>query len=513
MKILIVDDETPIREWIEFCIRKLGAAYEVVGLATNGLEALEIFQSTMADVVFIDIKMPIMDGMELMKQVKLLKPATEVIVLTAYSDFEYARSAIKYGALDYILKTEINDRMIAEILDKASQKNKSSGEHDRYNLDTIYWKRETFFRRLIAQNAKTVDISETELQEQNIPLKNGYLFAVALKDGAFDQGFHFDRQAIIARPDAIQNIFGFTYDKNIFVILANITGLHSLAEQQKTVAEFARGLREFYRCTLGVSTIQSGLKWIAAAVDGAVHQLELEFYNGEGSINQMAPVDNGAELLKKLEAIRDSITETVQRNGASAVTAPLEQLFTFIREHKIGDIGGVKNICGQIIDFMYDFVEIDRRTELYSSYKINEEIAKLNHLQALQSYVMRKMSDVLDGARKGNPNKNYSPAIAKAVDYIHQHYTESINLTHVAGLVHLNPEYFCRLFKEETGRNFSNYLAGLRLGKAVELLKKSDHKVCEIAERVGYSNLSYFSTLFKKHYGISPFDFRNRNMK
>ena len=511
LKILIADDETPIREWIEFCIKKHSARYEVVGMAANGLEALEIFQSTMADVVFVDIKMPVMDGMEVMKQIKLLKPATEVIVLTAYSDFEYARSAIKYGALEYILKTEIDDRMIEEILDKAGQKMNMARQNDSYQLDTNYWKREMFFKRLIAPHTKIVQISEGELQEQNIHLKNSFLFAVALKYDGFGSGPGFADKAIVSDSEAIQNIFGFTYDKNIFVILANIMGIHSLAEQMNILAMFVLKLRERYQCTLGVSNIQSGLKHIALAVDEAVHQLELEFYNGEGSVNQMAAIADSAVLLKQLEAIRNSIKETIRRDGAAGAGESMNQFFTFIRDHKIGDIGGVKNICGQIIDFIYDYLEMERATERYSLFEINEEIAKLDSLQALQNYVMQKIGDALDYGRK--ENQNYSPTIAKAVEYIHQHYTEPINMTRVAGMVHLNPEYFCRLFKEETGRNFSNYLTNLRLNKAVALLKKSDYKVYEIAELVGYSNLSYFSTLFKKYYGISPFDFRSHVIK
>lgn len=511
LKILIVDDETPIREWIEFCIKKKAELYEIVGLASNGMDALEIFQSTMPDIVFIDIKMPVMDGMELMKQIKLLKPTTEVIVLTAYDDFEYARSALKYGALEYVLKSEINDEIIQKILIKASQILNSSRENDSNNFDTIYWKRETFLRQLIAQNGNTVEVLEKDLLEQNINLKNHSIFAVALKYSQVDQGGNFSRDFIIPSHDAVQNMFGFIYDKNIFLLLANVICSHSLTEQLNILFEFASELRKNYQCTIGVSTIRFGLKYIPVVVDEAVRQLNQAFYNGEGTINQMISGSDHTALLSQLEAKQNSIKEAINLNGVNAVEESFKQLFAFIQASKINNISEVKKMCCQMIDFIYDYVGIDRVVGLNSLYKINEEITKLNSFQLLKSYMLYKVNDALGGKLK--EIKNYSRAIAKAVDFINQHYTESINLTDVAVAVHLNSEYFCRLFKEETGRNFSNYLANLRLNKAVELLRNSDHKVSEIAGLVGYSNLSYFSTLFKKYYGISPFDFRNKNTR
>jgi two-component system response regulator YesN len=510
LKILIVDDETPIREWIEFCIKKNDGLYEIVGLASNGMEALEIFKSTMADIVFVDIKMPVMDGMELMKQIKLIKPVTEVIVLTAYDDFEYARSALKSGALEYVLKTEINDQMIHEILTKASQRLNSLHGNVYGNLDTIYWKRDNFLRQLLAQDGNVVEVLEKDLQEQNIRLKNSSLFAVALKYGRAGPWGGFKHDSLMPGDDTIQNILGFSYDKNIYVLLGNITGPNSLAGQLNVLYAFALELSHHYQCTIGLSNIRNGLKYIPAVVNEAIRQLDQEFYNGAGSINRTVGAPDDATLLNQLETIQNSMPDAINLNGVTAAEASFKQFFDFIKANHISNVAEVKNICRRMVDYFYSYTEIERIVGLNSMYKITEEIVKLNSFQLLQSYVWRKVNDALDGLKE---TQNYSRTVAKAIDFINQHYTESINLTDVASAVHLNPEYFCRLFKEETGRKFSNYLANLRLNKAVELLRNSDYKVCEIAEMVGYSNLSYFSTLFKKYNGISPFDYRNKNTR
>ncbi len=269
MKILVVDDEKPIRQWFAFCIQRFDRPYQLAGEAANGREALEIFRRERPDVVITDIKMPLMDGIELMKAVKQEDPAAEVVILSCYADFKFAQEAIKLGAADYLLKAEAQDADILRLLDQ-------------------------IFRRRSEENrGPTVHRPEPEAG----PLRRE------------------------ASPGGVRS--------------------------------------------------------------------------------QVAP-------------------ETAEH-------------------HKV----------------------------------------------------------------------RYSAVIRKALEYIDGHYAETLSLRAVSQYIHLNPNYFCQLFKEETGENFSNYLTVLRLRKAEELLRESDLKAYEIAERVGYPNLSYFSRLFKKYFGKSPFDYRN----
>lgn len=509
LKILVVDDETPIREWIEFCINKRPEVYEIVGLASNGEEALEMFNSFLPDIVLTDIKMPIMDGLELMNQIKLLKASTEIIVLTAHSDFEYARTAVKYGAVEYILKTEINDKVIHESLDKVKTKIKNIQENNSNDLNTLHLKREAFIRYLISQKENAFNISENELQEQNIYLKNNFLFAVALKYKEDDKYANNKNIFVIPKHDKIQNTFGFIYDKNTLVLLANLFETPSMLMQIKTTFDFTLELKRNNGCTLGLSGIYVGLKHIGEAVNEAVCQLKQEFYNGEGSINQMGTVIESAEPLKQLETMESSLKETIKQSGVNTAEDAMDKIFSFIKEHKINDIDAVKNVCIQVIDFMYTYIECYKHAGIDSVHTIKEEIVKIDYFHTLQNYVRSKIKEVINFNRK--ESKGYSLAIMKSVGYISTHYAKPVNLTDVAAFVHLNPEYFCRLFKEETGKNFSNYLVDIRLNKSVELLKNTSMKVYEIAELVGYSNLSYFSTSFKKHFGVNPFDFRNKN--
>ena len=122
LKIMIVDDELPIREWIEYVIRETGLPVEIVGIAANGRDAMECFRQHRPQLVFTDIKMPMMDGIELLRQIKLAVPQTMVVMLTSHNDFEYARDSLNYNADQFILKTEITKECLREIISGCMKK-------------------------------------------------------------------------------------------------------------------------------------------------------------------------------------------------------------------------------------------------------------------------------------------------------------------------------------------------------------------------------------------------------
>ena len=119
-RVLVVDDEMPIRQWLEFCINRI-EGYEVAGIAANGAEGFSLYRKMLPDIVITDIRMPVMDGLEMMQMIHNLNPAVYTVVLTSHEDFEYARTSIKLGASEYILKTEITEESLGQVLRTASE--------------------------------------------------------------------------------------------------------------------------------------------------------------------------------------------------------------------------------------------------------------------------------------------------------------------------------------------------------------------------------------------------------
>jgi two-component system response regulator YesN len=126
MKLLIVDDEVLIRQWVVFCLERSKLALESTDEAANGKEALERISESRPDIIIADIKMPIMDGLQLLQEVKKLNPPIEVILLTGHAEFEYAKQGLKWGAADYLLKAEINEKELIEALKRVMSKERKT---------------------------------------------------------------------------------------------------------------------------------------------------------------------------------------------------------------------------------------------------------------------------------------------------------------------------------------------------------------------------------------------------
>ncbi len=509
LKILIVDDETPIREWIAFCVRKSSKKYEISGLASNGEEALELFKIQMPDIVFTDIKMPIMDGLELMKQIKLLKPSTDIIVLTCYSDFEYARQAVKYGATEYILKTEIQNVDIIKALEKIESKHVNAYENSEKELSGIQLKREAFIKYLIMQENNVQNLSEKILVEQGIFIKGSSLFAMAVKyTGNVEFIDRISSYSKMTQSSKIDNLLWFSYDKDIFVFLGNIKETPSYLFQLNLLKDFALNMHKNTNCTIGLSQIYHGLKFLSTAINEAVMQANQEFYCGEGSINLIDISKQNPEFIVQLEALKNQLFEAVKLGESDRVLHMTDRILAFMEEWRTNDINYLKKTCSEIIEFVHSKTYNYRNVGMYSIYCIKDEISEAGSFQEIKKILQTKVKEII--CMQMHPANSYSNTILKAIDYINSHYSEPIGLSNIALYVHLNPEYFSRLFKEETGKNFNNYLAEIRLDKAINLLKNTDMRVNEIAQSVGYPNLSYFSTIFKKHLGVGPFDYRNK---
>lgn len=176
INVVIVDDEAPIREWLEMCVEKAGGEYRLMGSFRNGEEALAFLKEHKPDIVFTDIIMPKLDGLELLKEISNLYENVNVVILTSHNEFEFARQAVKNGAEDYFLKAELEKKSIHDILHKLSKKIgkvKASDSSQSVNMLSIG----EYMRNIIHENIK---VTFEELHQNNIILQNIPYFTVSI---------------------------------------------------------------------------------------------------------------------------------------------------------------------------------------------------------------------------------------------------------------------------------------------------------------------------------------------
>lgn len=498
--VMVVDDEVPIRQWLEFCIGKL-EGYQVVGLAANGAEGFSLFRKTLPEIIITDIRMPVMDGLEMLKMIQNINPAVVTVVLTSHEDFEYARKAIKLGASEYILKTEITEESLKELLDKARREIKGiSAGCDRERAFEELSNRNHYLRSLaLSRHAGVVD--EKLLREYEVFLEPGNYVALDVMSGEEEA-----TRISLPREDILTNIVKVPLDLNHTVIVGNINRscLPSQIRQQEFVEQFCRTILKQAPCKIGCSDIYSSLGRLGDAMRQAHERVLLQFYYPNQDIFSNQPV--GVHRIPDGEKYKIRFSkELVNQNFKKAVEIK-ESMMEEVRKTKVTDIDYVRKLYQFFLTSLYHITRDDIDKVETQLSEIGQQIQTADSLEKLEQ-VMEQGFEACGSAAMGNAE--YSASVRSAIRYMEENYSEPLALSDVAAHVGLSAEYLSRLFKDETGVKFVVYLNNLRLKHALRLLETTNLKVYEVAEQVGYSNLSYFSTVFKKNFGQNPFDYKN----
>jgi len=393
-KMLIVDDEPLVRKGLSTTIDWNAYDIEITHQAKHGGEALEIIKHHPIDLVVTDIRMPVLDGVEFIQAIKALGVDLNVIVLSGYKNFEYAKTSLESGAFSYLLKPIDNQELIDKVVEA------------RNDLKT-HRSKEAF------QKTATEDLSK--------------LKKLFVRD----------------------------------VLYAQITDEETY--QQKS---------EQY----GVPTIESG----------TLVYVEIEHITSEtnNNLETLHQVLESSQLFKEI-AYYDIYMDAHKKayvhecEDISHVEDPYKDALD-IFEKKSNETFLV-GICG-----FNAFNEISKAYTTASKRAHGNPFPYLNHIVSSDDFAM------------------FKPQVKEALQYVAKHYSENITVKTVAEALYVSESYLMHAFKDTLNRTFNEYLTTYRLKKAKDLLVKSHYHVYEIADRVGYGDVKYFSQVFKKHTGMSP---------
>ena len=507
MKVLVVDDELPIRTWIAAALKKITEiSVQVVGIASNGREALEIFQEKKPDVVLTDIKMPILDGLSLLKKIKQTDTHAEVVILTCYEEFSYAREAVSEKAYDYILKTEITPKKLCSLLKKIEEDMQKQSSAEQW-IDIQTQQEQGIAQILNSEEKLDRDAVKQILEEHHMKWKEEALFAIAFrKDGYLNEKMKSDAESI--QDDRVTNLVFFPYNHKVNIAIGNIEHVPSLLYQKNVQFEFARKLSKRFQSQVGVSDLYYSYAKLKDMILQSIHTLNLEFY---GFINLYAinHARSFEECKNDLDEYKTQILTELNNGKYQLAEETLEHVMEYLNKTPVYDIVALKQyffsiITGCLVKLYMDkpqkFIE-----ELNTCQESIQNALEFSCITKKVYALIRKISDA-----EHYEKSFYTSHIVKAIEYIEQNYRESCAIGEVADYIGLNSDYFSRLIKKETGMTYSQYLTNVRMNHAIMLLQNSALKVYEIAEEVGYANLGYFSKTFKKNFGVTPFEFRNK---
>lgn len=522
LKVVIVDDEIIVRVGFQSCINWEDYGCQVIGTCESGKDAILLFQKEEPDLVFTDIMMPEMNGIELLKYIRNHHPKTKVVVLSCVNEIEYVKQAIKMGAEDYILKLSFTRETMVSLITKL--KDTIMEERNREGTDELYAEIQSFNReegfRMLLSGKQAVSDREALLD------KLGYLY------NPFDQYYagcflidHY--KAVKASRDAdayimhygllniIKEYFGkyplrdiiFTGENEIMVLF------HPENEQELpgTMEETWKLLNHALRTHLNL-TVSMGMNMqpcdrleIPVHYQQARNLAYLRFFDGSASYHEEELLFEESFVTKR--HVQKGIQEAVFKQDGTEAFVLVDRWFDSMRDFR--SYGQILNIRRSVVE-TWIFVSgysLSENSELpeYDDLYATQNFWGAETLEELKQCFQDAVQSILDYLQA---NKAVNLEIQRLLQYLETHVDENISLEDAAGRCALGKSQFCILFKKSTGETFINYFNRLKLKKAYELLRNENIQVQEAANQIGIRDISYFSRLFKKHYHMSPSDVR-----
>ncbi len=528
LTVLISDDEPDVCQLIAHLIDWPAMDLELAGIAANGLDCLDKIKHFRPDIVITDIRMPGLDGLDLIRKVHEAGIRPYFIIISGYQHFQYAQQAIRYEVEDYLLKP----------IGKAEL---------TYCLENIV-------RKIRVNREKASDAEEKELLlKESRQRLQGHLVTVLLhRPGAcssmdirrMNETFHtaFQKGEFLAVCMQAGGAKGVTEEELASVLkYAENTAIRMLAEQRLENVLAVDGFRLF-----GIVNYKAGEGTAARMALGTAYRTALAYIKDRKDIALSCALSRGGkepgEFTRMLKEAGEGVDyqlvwepgQVVDMEQVSGNAADMEEIcplpvkrdienaaaaldldkmcrkvdlvFREFRRRENGNPKTLFEFCGYLEDAIRKSLENSKiRMEIPSGILC---IGGVSDLTEMNRRVKEQIGELFGHLIRESESNDNRP-VRTAKQYISDHYMKPVRLSEVAELVHMNAAYFSTVFKKETGESFSDYVTARRMEAAKRLLRGSDLPIGVIAEKVGYTETAYFSRLFTKVVGIKPSQYRN----
>lgn len=532
-KVMIIDDETIIRTGIKNIINWKQFDCKICAEASDGEEGAALIKQHSPDIIITDIRMPGIDGLKMINEIKDLVPNCRIIVLTGYRDFDYVQEAIKLGVFDFVLKpTKIEE--LTAVIDRAVNELKSlkSKEEEFSKLKKLFEQnipvlKEKFLYDLIYEIYPSSEDVLSRADLLGIDLSPFLLLVVEIDVDENAKISQYDRNLyqfgiINTFMDVFSDSFKVTNIPLNDVAVAFILEIKGSVDYLTLINNKCDYLQELLtNCfgitvTIAVSSEGREIMQLSEKYRECMEALERKFYIGNNTVIYHEDIKGFFKYVdySPLEKNQKLLLEGIKTGNEGIVSQKLEDIFEYINNIDHIDMNYLRNYYWNIITYINNIrlsvaqASNDRSVEGINIISVHNIISESQSVQELNELVREVCRSITAKINNYN-NKSIKLVLRKAINYIQKHYKEQITLNIVAEHVYVSTSYLSRMFKKELGINFIDYLNGLRIEKAKELLMDPKYKTYEVAEKVGINDAHYFSRLFKKYVGISPTEFKD----
>ncbi|WWR16404.1 response regulator [Lachnospiraceae bacterium JLR.KK008] len=500
IQVMLVDDEYLAIEDLKTLIDWNALGFEICATARSGRQALHAFESAPADLVITDISMPGMNGITLVEQLQQKNPRLLFLLLTAYAEINYMKSAFQLGVEDYLIKNEITPAILQAKLYKIREKYLAS-------LSQSYSFLQKKLRKYFSDSSCAVARDLPEISH------GSFLYCILapdmilpwIEDLLISQKFSIPRIIDTAMPlvetyqyPGIENYCSVSAYNNKIIILLRMSENISTSSLLEKMQHFSDSLvQELWRqCALSFSAFYSYIPM-------DLERIHEDFFSKQRAVR--ARYFLGGRLRESLDSPRlfihnekIALTEDDLKNAFEKAQPNLieliEEMFdTVIAGHNYHGLSLLVNVC---------FSFLSKRMEN----PLSLEDADLTDIAHIRAFIIQAVKELYENH---NPDLPYE--VKRAIQYIEDHFSEeSLSIQEIAEEIGLSSTHLSRVFKTATGDTVWDYLTKLRIRKACRILRTSNAKIYEVAEMTGYASPQYFSQVFYKQIGVKPLDYRKK---
>ena len=529
-RLLIVDDEPYTVDGLYELIDAEMPGLELFR-AYTAIEAIERLSRTKIDVVLTDIRMPGMDGLQLLKEIRSRWPRCKVVFLTGMTEIGYAQRAMREGGVDYILKTEGDEPILRSIriaLDAMAEELRN----EQYMRDARHRFRQALpslrgvaFRRLLLYGAEESGLSPARWRELECPLDPDFPVLPALtRIDRWPEGTTVTDKTLLTF--AIENMLCellagaklqvVQMDEYYFMLL--VQPETAIPDSSEAFGRFVAGALEaaqeavadLLRLPLSIIHNQSVLAW--RDLQGAYERMRRKLVLGPGGGELMQLQAKEAESccyrpMHSRQGILKERLETALENGNATVA--VEAIETLIPRDT--EYAQYVEAYYMVAHLMVSLANRFRLQEWQMDGKLLETLMDLKGHPGREQAIscLRDAARKLVACKRSVQEERRDHIVDRIDRYIHDNLGGDLSLTALAEMVYLNPTYLSTLYKQMTGRNLSDTITAARMEKAKELLRESAYKVHELAAAVGFENAGYFARFFRKNAGMGPQEYRD----
>lgn len=523
-KVMLIDDDVPMLKFLRQLIDWDQLGVKLVGDTYSATKALKMFQEQMPDIVITDIGLPQMNGLELAAHFRSIKPEIRLIFLTCHQDFDYAKQAINLNADSYLIKYELTVDRLTESLTKALNQLQTTNlnkERDSYvevlhrNLDLL---KKSFFKQVAKGEAPETLLAFAnrlgiQWDKPSFMVGVCYVMYSSVITKYECEDFSLIEYCVYNIADELTKEYAgisVFHEKGFLAVIFNYQSSLKLGERQYMrtyMQEVQQKCRQFLGVEIGV--ICGPNKQALLEIGGAFRQMDnilsAMYYLDPKTVDWNTVSQNEYSPAASLfDKIKVELMEAVNQADMKIIEEQLQHLLDTAKSFRVEPSEFV-NICTGIL----------RMIELQQSKSSTLESFYASFLDTIHAVdtvgLMRwKLEQFVVATKMASETRTNEPKLQVIDQYIKQNLTETITSVDVANHLFLSPSYFSRYFKKLTGENFTDYVHSYKIKLASKMLPNSDDSIEQVALKLGYSDRTYFSKVFKKYFGVTPGEFKSK---